>query len=210
MLTPIPACSLRVRIPRTLLLTGVLLLSLIGGIGHAVAAPTANVALTYRLFDEVLAGGPSTASADLIAADATLLTPEGHFTGPDGFDTFLATLRAPFMDLRFTVGDVDVYGDTVAVRWTMTGRVGGASPAVELTGSSVLEIADGLIVRHGFQYDAIALASQIETAQYTEMELARSGAPGQSAPPVAGVREEPVSAPTVVPGEVTPPNGHPR
>jgi hypothetical protein len=210
----------RVRLLPTVLLAVVLLFSLLSTSGASAAQGgdsgevSADVRLTYRVFNELFAGS-STSSADLIAATATLTSPMGEFTGPAGFDAFLAAMRGPFRDLRFAVSTVtpygnETYGQVVIVQWTLTGHVGLASAPVVLDGMSVLTMGNGMVVRHGISYDAIALASQIETAQYTEMELARSGAPGQSAPPVAGVREEPVSAPTVVPGEVTPPNGHPR
>lgn len=216
--------------PRTLLIVTLLaLLSLLGTTGlRALAAPlvdtggsgaagpvaTADVALTYRLFTELLTGGHSTPSADLIAATATLTSPMGEFTGPAGFDAFLVAMQGPFRDLGFAISTVtpygnETYGQLVIVKWTLTGHVGLASAPVVLDGTSVLTMGNGMVIRHGISYDAIALASQIEVAQYTELEFARSGAPGQSAPPVAGVEQAPV-APTVVPGDVTPLNGHPR
>jgi hypothetical protein len=216
-----------VRMFKTLFIAALLLLSLLSATGRATAqmletggsgatgpatgTDAATVALTYRLFNELLSAGNSTANADLIAADATLLTPEGAYAGPAGVDTYLAALRAPFADLRFAVTGMQTYGNetygmVTTVQWTLTGHVGVVSPAVIIEGMSVITTGDGKIAHLAFHYDRAELASQIQVARYTEMEFARSGAPGQSvqvasgddiyAPPVAGVQQAPVVAPT--------------
>lgn len=202
-------------LPRLLFIVGLLVLAALGPLGlRAAALPqrevgmsegaatSANIRLTYQLFNEVLSAGTAKSSA-LIAADAILISPDGEFAGPAGTDTFLASFRAPFSSLRFHIDRAEVYGHTVSVRWTMTARVGAYSAPVVLSGNSVLQIENDQIVRHSIQYDRAELASQVERARYDEMELARhnpadaemaAGGPVY-APPVAGVQAEPTQQP---------------
>ena len=188
------------------------------------AGSAADLALTQRLFADLLSAENSAASADLIAANATLLTPDGVYAGPAGLDDYLAAMRAPFADLRFTVDSLqaygnDTYGRVTIAQWTLTGHVGLVSPAVNLRGMSVVTTASGKIAHLSLHYDRVELASQIEIARYTEMEFARqqpSGGNAQvasgvdsNAPPVAGVQEAPTTDQTS--GDMVPiSRGNPR
>ena len=211
---------------RFVIIAGFLLLSVAGPLGlRAAGAPqretgvsegavsSANTRLTYRLFQEVLSAGYDTQSAALIADGAVLVTPAGEFAGPAGFDVFLDSLRAPFTTIRFEINDVLEHGDTVAVRWTMSGRVGMSSAPVVIEGTSLVQIESQLIIRHDVQYDRADLDRQVEQARYTEMEVARHVPAGQRTalagdplypPPVAGVQEAPTQRPLNLPSAPAP------
>jgi hypothetical protein len=185
------------------------LLAVPGGAGaQAVdAGGLDDVALTHRLFNEVLSGGTAAANAGLIADDVTLLTPDGAYAGPAGLDGYLSALRAPFGDLGFDVVNVqaygnDTYGRVTVAEWTLTGHVGHVSPAVTIRGLSVVTTGNGQIAHITLHYDRVDLASQIEIARYTEMEFARQqplagdtqvASDGGAPAPVAGVQEAPTT-----------------
>jgi predicted ester cyclase len=205
-------------ISRTVLIVGCMLGTLLSPWGfRAYASPpmedtggsggvAGNEDVAYRLLKEVFSGGNEAVSADLVAGTATTHTPEGDFTGAEGLNAFVASLRASFPDAAFAVNDLNATGDTAVVRWTMTGTQTGVyqgiaptGAAVVIDGSAILRFADGLIVENWVSYDRLGLVRQIGSAKAAN-DMEHGGAPL----PVAGVEEVPIERPQACPPCLTP------
>ena len=166
-----------------------------GGSGGA----SGNQGATYRLFRTVF-GGDADATAALVADSALIRTPEGNVAGAAGLNIFVNRMRAPFIDATFVVNDMAVNGDTVMARWTLIGSVSATAGApIILEGISALHFNDGRIVAGLISYDRMALSQQVEAANYTDMENARSGML-----PVLGAQEAPDTSLPPVPNDQDP------
>jgi len=90
-------------------------------IGAPGEGSSAEYLTVQRLFTEVFTGQDGEACTELMTADAHHQTPTGQFTGPDGFNAFVATIWAAFPDAVFVMEEVSEAGGKVTVRWSMTG-----------------------------------------------------------------------------------------
>ena len=164
-----------------------LVVGLIGMPGYANAGPvlipmeddggngsmhaSANEGTTARLFDEVLSEKTSDVCALLMAAGAITHTPHGDFTGPAGFEQYVAGAWSAFPDATFSIDERTSSTDHVTVRWTMTGRhlgdfgsYGATGAILRLEGVAILRFEGGMISESWFQYDRMSLGEQIESA----------------------------------------------
>jgi predicted SnoaL-like aldol condensation-catalyzing enzyme len=111
-----------------------------------------NYALTSRLFDAVFNDGDVDAASVLVSDVARIHTPYGVFTGPSGLQDYLDIIRHAYPDASFAVSSIDVEGDAVTVRWTMTATrfaIGPNEPeldvAVRRSGETTITVADGQV-----------------------------------------------------------------
>lgn len=111
-----------------------------------------NYALTSRLFDAVFNNGDVDAASVLVSDEARIHTPYGVFTGPSGLQDYLDIIRRAYPDASFAVTSIDVEGDAVTVRWTMTATrfaIGPNEPELEVvvrrTGETAITVADGQV-----------------------------------------------------------------
>ena len=91
--------------------------------------------------------------------------------GPEAYKRNVARFVAGFPDLRFTVEDMLVENDKVAVGWTISGthkgEFRGISPTgrkVSVEGITINHIADGKIMDSYVSWDALGLMQQLGVA----------------------------------------------
>lgn len=130
-----------------------------------------NKAVVYRWFEEVWNQGRAESIDALFAEDGIShgLGEAGvEVRGPAAFKPFLERLRGAFPDIHFTVEDTLVEGDRVAARWraAMTHRgdqlgLPASGRGAEVTGMSIVRIADGKIAEAWNNWDQMGLMQQI-------------------------------------------------
>lgn len=130
-----------------------------------------NKHIVERFASEFLTTGAASLAEEFLSPDVVL-----HFAGQQqrGRDTYLAVVAAngdTFEDLVWTVEDMVADGDTVAVRYTMTGTHRGEFAGVPPTGKAVAaqsmafyRLADGQIVEERAQLDMLAILQQLGAA----------------------------------------------
>ena len=95
-----------------------------------------------RAYEEVFNRGDLAAADSYFAADfANLAMPPDWPRGPEGVRRAVTMLRGAFPDLRYTIEEVLVDGETIAARWvargTHTGELRGPMGQVGPTGRKV-------------------------------------------------------------------------
>jgi len=127
-----------------------------------------NKRIMERFTGEFLPTGDPALAEEFISPDIVM-----HFAGQQqqGRDTYLdivAANRAALPDLVWTVEDMVAEGDTVAVRYTMTGTHRGTFAGVPATGTAVqaesmafYRLIDGKIVEERAQLDMLSLLQQM-------------------------------------------------
>ena len=130
-----------------------------------------NKHIMERFTSEFLTTGDASLAEEFLSPDVAL-----HFAGQQlrGRDRYLAVVAAngdTFDDLVWTVEDMVADGDTVAVRYTMTGTHRGEFAGVPPTGTAVLaqsmafyRLADGQIVEERAQLDMLGIIQQLGAA----------------------------------------------
>jgi len=130
-----------------------------------------NKHVMERFTSEFLTTGDASLAEEFLSPDVAL-----HFAGQQlrGRDRYLAVVAAngdTFDDLVWTVEDMVADGDTVAVRYTMTGTHRGEFAGVPPTGTAVLaqsmafyRLADGQIVEERAQLDMLGIIQQLGAA----------------------------------------------
>jgi len=127
-----------------------------------------NKRIMERFTGEFLPTGDAALAEEFISQDIVM-----HFAGQQqrGRDTYLDIVAAnsnAFPDLKWTVDHMVAEGDTVAVRYTMTGTHRGTFARVAATGKAVraqsmafYRLADGKIVEERAQLDMLSLLQQM-------------------------------------------------
>jgi steroid delta-isomerase-like uncharacterized protein len=117
------------------------------------------------IYDAVLTQGQTDLLQDLISPD--FVGAHGE-TGPAGFATTIAGLRAAFPDIRYTVEDVVAEGDRVVLRWRWEGThraaFRGFAPTgkrVSDSGISIYQLRDGKIIRAWLETNRLGFLQQI-------------------------------------------------
>ncbi|WWL67666.1 ester cyclase [Burkholderia pseudomallei] len=127
-----------------------------------------NKRVMERFTREFLPTGDAALAEQFLSPDVVI-----HFAGQQqrGRDTYLglvAANRKAFPDLVWTVDQMVADGDTVAIRYTMTGTQRGTFAGVPATGKSVTaqsmafyHLVNGKIVEERAQLDMLAVLQQI-------------------------------------------------
>ncbi|MEU5480511.1 ester cyclase [Streptomyces mirabilis] len=127
-----------------------------------------NKRIMERFTSEFLPTGDPALARKFIVPDIVM-----HFGGrtQQGRDTYLGIVAAnmkAFPDLRWTVEDMRAEGDTVAIRYTMTGTHKGPFAGVEATGRAIraesmafYRLAHGKIVEERAQLDMLSIFQQM-------------------------------------------------
>lgn len=166
-----------------LLIAGVLLISIGPLIGTSTAAEDtlkmtgdrATIGRTYstvsRIYEEVFNTGQLDQVDTLIAAeyiDHNPIGPGGE-SGIAGFKQTVRALRFAFPDLRFTVQQLIVNGDTVVARTMMEGThkntFMGLDPTdkpVAISGFDIFRIDDGVVAERWGTLDGLTLMQQMD------------------------------------------------
>jgi steroid delta-isomerase-like uncharacterized protein len=128
----------------------------------------ANKRIVERYTSEYLPGRNPALAKKFVSPDIVV-----HFGGQifQGRDTYLSIVAAnliAFPDLKWTVEDMRAEGDTVAVRYSMTGTHKGPFAGVEATGKAIrsesmtfYRLSHGKIVEERAQLDMLGILRQM-------------------------------------------------
>jgi hypothetical protein len=101
------------------------------------------------------------------------------FTGPSGLQDYLDIIRNAYPDVSFAVTSIDVDGDAVTVRWTMTATrfaIGPNEPELEVlvrrSGETTITVADGQVagITQIHQATATSLSTDVAFADVAFMD----------------------------------------
>jgi steroid delta-isomerase-like uncharacterized protein len=127
-----------------------------------------NKTIARRYFEEILNKGDNATISALIADDVVFRNPPFVVKGLDGFRKLIASLRATFPDLHFTIEDELAEADKVATRWVMRGTQSGpveGQPAtgkkMEVSGMDIFRISGGKVREVWVNMDAMGQAQQL-------------------------------------------------
>ena len=128
-----------------------------------------NKALNRRFVEEVINQGNTDAIDELIDPGVVdHAAPPGFPTGREGAKQFAAMMRSAFPDLHLTIEDMIAEGDKVVMRSTWSGTHEGEFMGIPATGRQVTvsaiditRVADGRMVEHWEQFDALGLMQQL-------------------------------------------------
>ena len=142
----------------------------------------ANKALAKRWFEEVWNKHRREAIAEMLAPDAPIYEGDQVSTGPDGFYPFFDRMSAAFSEMRITPLDAIAEGDLVCLRLRCgmhhTGD-GLGMPAtnkrLEVTGISIVRVANGKIAAGWQNWDMLGLMQQISGEPVAVTYLAAVG-----------------------------------
>ncbi len=126
-------------------------------------------ALNRRYVEEVINQGNLDAIDELCDPGVVdYAAPRGFSAGREGAKQFPTMTRSAFPDLRFTIEDMIAGGDKVVVRGVWSGTHEGAFMGIPATGRRVTvtqiditRVADGRMVEHWGQFDALGLMQQL-------------------------------------------------
>ena len=127
-----------------------------------------NKATAARVFADIMQGGHLHLIAALFTPDVVGHDPGQEFHGRAALTHGLASLRAAFPDLQFTVEDMVADGDTVAVRYTgqgtQQGPIWGIPPTgkrMRYTGILIWRFVAGQIAEHWAEPDRLGILQQL-------------------------------------------------
>ena len=135
-----------------------------------------------RYFQEIVSKGNLDAIPDFVAPDIVFWGPytSQPIQGLQSFRELIAMLQAAFADLQISEEDMVVEGDTVAVRWTVSGThrgefmgTGPSGEPFQFTGTAFYRIRNGKII------EVWSVNNSIETVR----ELARTTPSAPSSAP---------------------------
>lgn len=134
-----------------------------------------NISLMKRWFQEVWNEKRDDTIYEILSADGIV---HGHaaepLRGPDQFVQFARQIRGAFPDLRVNVEDAFGEGDKVAMRWIARGTHDGAGfgppsgKPVVVTGTSIVQCADGKVVAGWDNWDRLGMLEQIGALSTSE------------------------------------------
>ena len=141
-----------------------------------------NKALNRRFVEEVINQGNTDAIDELIDPGVVdHAAPPGFPTGREGAKQFAAMMRSAFPDLHQTIEDMIAEGDKVVMRSTWSGTHEGEFMGIPATGRQVTvsaiditRVADGRLVEHWEQFDALGLMQQLGVVPPPEQTSGRA------------------------------------
>lgn len=137
------------------------------GIQASTIAET-NKRVMQRFTAEFLPTGDAALAEQFLSPDVTIYFAGQKQQGRDTYLGLVAANRAAFPDLVWTVDQMVAEGDTVAIRYTMTGTHRGDFAGVAGTGKRVIaqsmafyRLENGKIVQERAQLDLLAILQQV-------------------------------------------------
>jgi steroid delta-isomerase-like uncharacterized protein len=134
------------------------------------AVAEANKRVMERFTGEFLRTGDKALGEQFISPDIVLHFAGQQFRGRDTYVGIVAANQAAFPDLVWTVNSMVAEGDTVAIRYTMTGTQRGTFAGVPASNKPVkaesmafYRLAGGKIVEERAQLDMLSVFQQIGT-----------------------------------------------
>ena len=140
-----------------------------------------NKALNRRFVEEVINEGNLDAIDELLDPGVVdHAAPPGVPTGREGAKQFFAIVRSAFPDLHHTIEDMIAEGDKVVMRSTWSGThqeefmgIPATGRRVRVSAIDISRVADGRIVEHWEQSDALGLMQQLGVIPPPEQASAR-------------------------------------
>jgi steroid delta-isomerase-like uncharacterized protein len=137
--------------------------------GSEIMSTEQNKTLVRRVFEEIFNANNLVAVDELIASDYVYHRPaRPEFRGPATYKQLLATFRAAFPDVHFTVEEMLAEGDSVFSRWRFTGThqgefMGVAPTQKRITAAGMLlsRCADGRLVEELELMDELSILRQM-------------------------------------------------
>jgi len=127
--------------------------------------PDRNKQVVRRIYEDCINRNKPELLPELISGD--YVGAQGG-RGPSGFGSNIDELRTGFPDIRFTLQDLVVEGDRVAIRWTWeathTGTFRSWPPSgrrVTTTGIAIYQLEQGKVVRVWLETDRLGVLQQI-------------------------------------------------
>ena len=126
-----------------------------------------------RIFEELWNGKNRDVIDEMMSPDYVHHDPQAPDIAPgiDGYKQFVERYMNAFPDVHMTVEDEIVAGDTVVIRWTVTGTHRGELPglaptgkSVSLSGISIARLRDGKFVESWNNWDALGMMQQLSSA----------------------------------------------
>jgi predicted ester cyclase len=137
-----------------------LLIAILPALAGAQAPARAdNKAVARRYFEEILNKGSAAAIDAIVAPDVVFRNPPAVVKGLADFKSLVASLRAAFPDLHFTLEDELAEGNKVATRWVMRGTQG--TRKVDVSGMDIFLIENGKIREVWVNMDTLTQAQQM-------------------------------------------------
>ena len=141
-----------------------------------------NKALNRRFVEEVINQGNTDAIDELIDPGVVdHAAPPGFPTGREGAKQFAAMMRSAFPNLHLTMEDMIAEGEKVVMRSTWSGTHEGEFMGIPATGRQVTvsaiditRVADGRMVEHWEQFDALGLMQQLGVVPPPEQTSGRA------------------------------------
>jgi len=131
-----------------------------------------NKALSNRVWEEIWHQGNLSRIDEIFAPDAVAHDPGMELRGTEAIKQFVASMRAAFPDLHYTVEDQIAEGDKVVTRYTgrgsHQGEILGIPPMgkqITYTGILIQRVADGKIAEHWAEADGLGLMQQLGVIQ---------------------------------------------
>jgi steroid delta-isomerase-like uncharacterized protein len=125
--------------------------------------------LGSRWFEEVWNKGRREAVAEMMGPDAVLHEGGTDSVGPDGFHPFFDRLNAALSEIRVMVHDTIAEEDRICIRWSCSGKHTGEGLGIpvtgrsfEITGMSILRVAEGRIVEGWQNWDMLGMLQQVQ------------------------------------------------
>jgi len=129
-----------------------------------------NLAAVRRLFDEVLSGGDLSVLDSLIASNLKLYDPSAkNFAGGlEGFKKREEMYDYAFPSKTVEIDEIFSSGDTVSVRWTVTGThdrdltgIPATGNDITVTGTSIFLLKGGKITEIWQNWDELGMLAQL-------------------------------------------------
>jgi predicted ester cyclase len=124
--------------------------------------------LGRRWFEEVWNEGRREAIAEMLAPGAVIHDGGTDTAGAEGFYPFYDRLHGAFSEIHVEVQDSFAESDKICVRWSCTGKHTGdalgvepTGAAVDVTGMSILRVANGKLAEGWQNWDMLGLMAQI-------------------------------------------------
>ncbi len=130
-----------------------------------------------RIFEELWNGKNRAVIDEVMSPDYVHHDPQAADIPPgiEGYKQFVDRYMNAFPDVHMTVEDEIVAGDTVVVRWTVTGTHRGELPglpptekSISLTGISIARLRDGKLVESWNNWDALGMMQQLSSDRATD------------------------------------------
>jgi predicted ester cyclase len=125
--------------------------------------------LGRRWFEEVWNKGRREAIAEMLPPEAVLHEAGVDSAGAEGFYPYYDRLRTALTEIHFDVDDSLANEDTICVRWVFTSKhtgeglgVAPSGKAINVTGISVIRVANGMLIEGWQNWDMLGLMQQIQ------------------------------------------------